>query len=167
MVSAPFSPGLRLTVAVGPQGPRADEAVGTWRDRLTDVATRELSSRRLASDVRPTAERALEVLGETFATHPMVNVGRRLDTGVAAGPRPRTAGNAFVIAQVVLLPDVAPIPPGGEFPDVSDEEVGEPVLVHVTPWGRAAGSEDEQLAADLVLEQVVSNLPRGLWRHEG
>ena len=165
MVTAPFTTGLRLNLEVGhPSSARAVSDVESWRDRLRYVAQREPTCRRFAPDVAPSAQQAAELLTQTFATHPMVNVAR--DAGEPA-PGPGAAGVAYVIAEIALLPDFAPITPGTEFPDVTEDVVGSPVLVHVAPWPYRAHSDEEHEAAELLLQEVVSSLPPELWRNDG
>lgn len=77
------------------------------------------------------------------------------------------APHVVVIAEISLRPELAPIPPGGEFPDVTDEILSEPIPIDAAAWRHAAGSTDEQKAADGLLQRVVVELPRDLWRRDG
>jgi hypothetical protein len=168
VVSPPFSVALRLSLEVGRETAEREDAseVGLWRDELVPVALREPTSRRLPDNVQPTKEQAIEVLSATLANHPMANVARRAGSPVVDTGRRRTP-MAYVIAEVALVPSLAPVEPGGEFPDVTDDIVGDAVLVHATPWRHEPGSHDERNAADVLLQQIVAELPPALWHQDG
>jgi hypothetical protein len=170
VLKPPFTVGLRLSleVARASGSGQQDQRGPGWRERLTPIAEREVSSRILPADQAPAPERASEVLARTFADHPMVNVSGRPTAGgvVDRGPQTRSP-QAFVLAEVVALPDLAPVPEGGEFPDVTDRVFAGPILVHGALWPHAVGSEDECGAATILLERVVSALPVDLWRRDG
>jgi hypothetical protein len=135
-----------------------------WPLRPAFVAAREPRSRIWQDNSRPERAEADRVVAETFADHPMVNIGGRAAGGVVRREGPADGRTAFVIAEVVLRPELAPIPPGGEFPDVTDEVLSEAFLVHATHWPYEPGSEEEQHAARELLERLVSALPQRLWR---
>lgn len=169
MVSPPFTVGLRLSLEaahVEAEGP-APPSSRPWRDQLSSVAVREPTSRRLADNVVPSDDCAEQLLNATFAKHPMVNVSRRLESGGATDALPRVAGRAFVIAQIALLPDMAPGSTGLRVPDVTDDEVGHPLLVHASPWRHDPGTEAERVAAEELLKRIAAELPRDLWRRDG
>jgi hypothetical protein len=166
MTDPPFSIGLRLSLEMS-RDPAfdLDHLVEGWRESLVPIEQLELISRTFRPDVVPAKADAQRVLSATFADHPMVNVSRRTDraaTGAGAmGP------TALVVAEIVLLPELAPIPPGGEFPNVSEEVVSDPHLVHARPWRAQAEGEAARDAGREILEQVISALPEQLWRREG
>jgi hypothetical protein len=169
VTTPPFTIGLRLTLALGQRDVLGPDALKDerWRDRLTDVAWRDRSSRMLPADARPNRSDAEALLGRTFADHPMVNVaGRAADGEVAHGTG--TGGRqAFVLAEVVVMPDLAPVPPGGEFPDVTQEVIAGPLLVHGRTWPTFGSTEDEEREALVVLEEISRAVPDGLWRSDG
>jgi len=168
MVSPPFTVGLRLTLeaAYGEAEGPVPTSSRPWRDQLSSVALREPTSCRLPDNVVPSDDCAEQLLNASFAKHPMVNTSRRLEPGGATDALPRVAGRAFVIAQIALLPDMAPVPPGGE-PDLTDDEVGHPLLVHASLWRHDPGTEAERVAAEELLERIAAELPRDLWRRDG
>lgn len=169
MVAPPFTVGLRLSVEV-PDGlgePEPPTAMSQWRDALTSVAVYEPTSRRLPTNVRPSEQEATNELSQTFADHPMVNVSLTLEPGGTSSRLPDTRGKAFVIAEIVLLPDLAPVPPGGEFPDFTDDAVAPAVLIHAVRWPHERGSTTEHTAAEEFLQQIATGLPRERWRQDG
>ncbi len=70
-------------------------------------------------------------------------------------------GVAYVVAAIVLLPDLAPIPPGGEFPDLTEETIGQPFQVRKVSWANGRAE------AEMVLEEIVAHNPEHLWRRDG
>lgn len=169
MVAPPFDVGLRLSVEVphglGEPGPPA--TMRLWREGLTSIATYEPSSRRLPANARPSEQQAAHELGQTFTNHPMVNVALSLESGRTSSPLPNTRGRAFVLAEIVLLPSLAPVPPGGEFPDYTDDAIAPAVLVHAARWRHERGSTTEATAAEELLQQIAAGLPRERWRQDG
>jgi hypothetical protein len=163
VVEPPFTVGLRLSLEL-PSSAGQQQSPATqlpWRDAARVIAIREVSSRTLPADVVPSDDEANRILRETFASHPSVNIAKaiaRPDEYEKPGSVP---GVAYVVAEIVLLPDLAPIPPGGEFPDVTEQPIGEPILVRKVRW--ANGSAE----AEMVLEEVVAHLPEHLWRRDG
>src|SRR4051794_11877581 len=87
--SPPFSVALRLTleVAMEHRGSGELEDLMSWRARARIVARREPTSRSLPADVVPSGADATAILNATFAEHPMVNTGRRLDRDGISAPR--------------------------------------------------------------------------------
>jgi hypothetical protein len=157
MTDPPFSIGLRLEALV-----LGDPVLpSTGLDGLPRAATREISSAFFAADQLPPAGKADEILRRSFAEHPMINTSR--DPGEL--PAKLSTPQVLVAARVVLLPDFAPIPPGGRFPEVTDDELSDVILVHRRPLA-AAGPlwvEDETAAGHDLLQQIVTALPRELW----
>ena len=80
-------------------------------------------------------------------------------------PWARTAV-AYLIAQIALIPEAGPVPPGGEFPSVG-QVVGPAMLIHATPWRHDPCSDAEREAGCALLQECVSALPRELWRDDG
>jgi hypothetical protein len=133
-----------------------------WRTKLAQLACREPSSQHFPANEKPAEEDASRVLSETFAKHPMANVSARLSGGAVERDIPK-AVQALVIAEVVLRPELAPVPPGGEFPDIADEVLTGAYVVHAALWPHTAGSADERAAARAVLQEIIENLPDALW----
>jgi hypothetical protein len=152
----PFSIGLRLYVVVVRESPLPPGGLLG----LAPVATAEPSSAIFASNELPPPGAADDVLRRTFASHPMVNTSR--DPGETASQASRTQ-QAFVIAQVVLQPELAPIPPGGEFPNITEELLSDPIVVHRAPVSGNLWAQDESSAAHGLLREIIQALPRELW----
>jgi hypothetical protein len=95
---------------------------------LRVVGTRELESRTIHGHL-PDEAAVANALNETFSEHPMVNMSGRASAGFERGSaegRP----TLVVIAEVIVLPDLEPIPPGGEFPRADEPPLGVPQVVH-------------------------------------
>lgn len=164
VVDPPFMIALRLSAEVS-RGPitLADLEEAVWRSRLRPLAYREPSAHQFAPGEVPSQEDASGLLDRSFAEHPMVNVSRRLrDGSVEHDEAPMV--QAIVTAEVVLRPELVPIPPGGEYPLVGDGTLTEPYVVHAMQWSHQPGSKVERFAAQELLQTVVANLPEGLWR---
>ncbi len=166
MNAPPFTVGLRLSLESA-VAPRFDgttiEAIGLWRDQLDQIALREPTSRVLPTNVRPTAADAAAELSLAFGDHPLVTTGRLANDSTKL---PDVRGNAFVIAQLVLLPDFEPVRPGKTFPIV-DDLVGTAELLHQLPWAHALGSDEARAAADELLDSFVRDLRTDRWRLDG
>jgi hypothetical protein len=109
---------LRLTVAVW----RDEEAetVSTRDDwsRLSEpVTVSEVSSTHFAAGVEPDESDAADILAQTFASHPAVNVTRRLVTGGSEITVPVPPPRAWVLAEVVVRGDIGVVEPGEPFPE--------------------------------------------------
>jgi hypothetical protein len=109
----------------------------------------------------------MDVLARSFANHPMVNLGGRASGGEIERGAPGLGPQAYVIAEIVLQPDLGETPAGGAYRDGLDSLIGEPYPVHATPWPYEAHSEGEDVAARELLKRVVADLPLGLWRNDG
>jgi hypothetical protein len=155
-----------LAVARDPSFGPNDLKRPDWRDQLVDIAERECSSSHFPADVQPTRAEAEAVLGQSFANHPMVNVSGRAAGGPVEHGASTGSSEAFVLAEVVVLPDLAPTPPGGEYRTVGDDHIAGPLLVHGTQWREFDSPDDERTAAEIVLERVASEVPRELWRRD-
>lgn len=160
MTSALYTTGLLLSLEAGPTEYLGD--IPLWRNGSRYIAHRELSCARFAGN-GPSSDQARHLLDETFAAGSPVT---------AAGPSPGQrlssramdpTGVACLIAEIALLPDMRPVPPGGEFPIVG-QVVGPAMLVDVVPWPHEASSAGERAAAAALLHQAVSALPRDVWQ---
>ena len=170
MVDPPFTVALRLSVEVAPELVAGDTGnVADWRDRLRAVRFHERTSRQLPDDVVPDEQEVARVLGQTFAEHPMVNVTRRARADGVDAPRAGAPGVTYVIAEVALLPDLAPNPPGSTINHVGstypDSAIGGALLVHITRWPHEPHSAAEVDAADELLAEISAAVPRTLWRN--
>lgn len=146
MTDPPFDVALRLSVEASrnPIG-SSDIKRPDWRTQLAQLACREPSSRYFPPNEKPAEEDASRVLAETFAAHPMANVNARARNGRIERDIP-TAVQALVIAEVVLQPELAPVPLSGEEPGGSESEVlTTPHIVHAALWPHAPGSAEEPL----------------------
>jgi hypothetical protein len=65
--------------------------------------------------------------------------------------------------KIVLQPEFAPIPPGGEFPNVTEELLSDPIVVHRAPVSGSLWAQDEGSAAHRLLREVIQTLPHELW----
>jgi hypothetical protein len=93
----------------------------------------------------------------------MVNVTRHLVPGGSEASVPIEGRKAWVIAEIVQMSSMEPIEPGGEFPNVADEILAGPYLVHAAPWLYTIDSENELAVAQALLRQIVSGLSPELW----
>jgi len=164
MLDLPIEVALRLTVAVW----RDEEAetVSTRDDwsRLSEpVTVSEVSSTHFAAGVEPDESDAADILAQTFASHPAVNVTRRLVTGGSEITVPVPPPRAWVLAEVVVRGDIGVVEPGEPFPEGSDRELAGPYVVRAEPWRFDAGSQDERDAAQSLLRQIIAALPVELW----
>jgi len=151
MTDAPFSIALRLTVLKAEQ--RIDLDDPGWDEALPPVRVREPSSNVFARDRPPTREEVDRAIRKTFATC--------LTAEAVSSLRPPLA---LVVAQVVARPEFAPVPPGGEYPTFDDERFSDQFLVRAIERERdPLWRKDEQLAAQLLLRDVVAGLPAELW----
>lgn len=169
MVDPPFTVGLRLSIEVASELVAGDTgSLADWRDRLRVVRFRERTSRRLADDVVPDEHEVARVLTQTFAEHQWSTSPGASAYGVDA-PRPGAPGAAYVIAEIALLPDLAPDPPGSTLDHLGstypDSVIGDAVLVHVTAWPHEPHSAAELAAADELLAEISAEIPRTLWRN--
>jgi hypothetical protein len=156
----PFSVALRVSLEVAESG--TDALIGPgWRERLRLVGVRELGSRIWPDDSRPDRRDADRIVAQTFRNHPMVNLTASRGRNLSDSP------HALVIAEIVLRPELAPISPGGAYPDVTDELLSEPLPIHATVWSYAVGSDDERAACAELVQQVVTGLSPDLWRQDG
>ena len=168
MTEPPFTVVLRLSLAVAREPSFAPDDLKRpdWRDQLVEIADRECSSSRFPSDVRPSRTEAETVLGQSFANHPMVNISGRSAGGPVEHGGSIGSRQAFVLAELVVLPDLAPIPPGGEYPNVVEEPLAGPLMVHGTQWPQFDNFDDERTEAEIVLERVASEIPSELGQRD-
>lgn len=156
MTEPPFTIALRLNVHVLGDTPVSLKDLTA----LPAAAERELLSKSFPRDQRPDKVEANRVLAESFADQSLVNTNR----DPLNPPIQLTAGTAYVVARVVTLPGLAPIPPGGEYPTVGDEFVSDDFLVHRAPLhDDPRWTDDEATAAHMLLKTIVESLPRELW----
>jgi hypothetical protein len=160
MTEPPFVIALRLEARLPRDGDIPASDIGS----LPPVAALESSSSFFPDDELPARGKANEILRTSFAAHSMVNTRRepREHTG-----RP-SPSEVLVTAQVVVQADLAPIPPGGEFPNVDDELLSDLILVHRAPTaGNRLWQEDAPSAGYSLLRQIIAELPRELWALAG
>lgn len=156
----PFSVALRLSLEIAESGEGSLKGPG-WRDRLRPIGARELGSKVWPDGSRPSRDDADGMVGRTLTNHSLGNLNTDRRANLSKAP------HAVIIAEIVLRPELAPIPPGGEFPDVTDEVLSEPIPFHATVWPYGANSVEERETAAELLQQVVSGVPLELWRRDG
>ncbi|WP_041730733.1 hypothetical protein [Conexibacter woesei] len=156
MTESRFTIALRLEVRLVRGVPAPLEVLQT----LPSIATRELQSQRFAADHRPAEAAADDAVAHTFAEQSLVNTSRDPLTP----PVELLGETAYVVAAVVTLPDFAPVPPGGEYPDITDERVSREFLIHrASLRDDALWGEDEAAAGHRLLQTIVDRLPLGWW----
>jgi hypothetical protein len=107
---------------------------------------------------------------KTFAEHPMLNLTRREEQTASTRRSLMHGGQAYVIAKIVLLADLAPDPAGSTLDTLGSSYphsvIGEAILIYATSWPHELHSTVKRAAANEPLAKITVAVRRTLWRNE-